>query len=127
VASRKWGYAGKFDLICRIGAGPWAGRCALLDNKTSKGVYGETGLQTAAYASAEFMALDDREEPLPPIDCTGVVHVTETGTVFHPLADSPEQIEKHFKIFSHIAYVAKQTDYIGAIVGDPMTVEDEAA
>lgn len=127
VASRKWGYAGKFDLICRIGAGPWSGRCALLDNKTSKGVYGETGLQTAAYASAEFMApTPDDEIPLPSIECTGVVHVTEAGTEFYPLADSPEQIAQHFRIFTHIAYVAKQTDYIGTIIGDPMTVEAAA-
>lgn len=128
VASRTWGYAGKFDLICRIGRGPWAGRVALLDNKTSKGVYGETALQTSAYASAEFMAPGpDEEIPLPEIECTGVVHVTETGTEFYPLADSPDEIARHFKVFTHIAYVAKRTDDIKTFIGDPMRVEEAAA
>src|SRR5690349_3999787 len=54
VASRKWRYGGKFDAIVTIGRGRWAGRTPLLDWKTSSGVYGETALQTAAYACAEF-------------------------------------------------------------------------
>jgi hypothetical protein len=121
VASRKWWYAGKFDLICRIGRGPWAGYAVLADNKTSKGVYGETALQTAAYASAEFMAPDaDTEIELPAIEATGVIHVTEAGSQFYPLADSPERIAEHFKIFQHIAYVAKRTDDIKGFIGEPM-------
>lgn len=126
VASRKWWYAGKFDMICRFGRGPWAGRVALVDNKTSKGVYGETALQTAAYASAEFMAPDpDTEIELPEIEATGVVHVTDAGSEFYPLAGGPDEIAEHFKIFTHIAYVAKRADDIKGFIGDPMPEPEE--
>lgn len=121
VASRKWDYAGKFDAIVRIGRGPWAGRIALLDWKSSAGVYGETALQTAAYACAEFMApAPDDERPLPDIDCTGVVHVTPDASELHPLADGTDQIAEHFKVFTHIAYVAKRSAWIKDLVGDAM-------
>lgn len=121
VASRRWGYAGKFDAIVRIGRGDWAGRVALLDWKTSKGVYGETALQTAAYASAEFMAptVDD-EQPLPQIDCTGVLHLTTDAAELHPLAKTPDEIAEHFRVFNHIAYVAKRSAWIKDLIGEPM-------
>jgi hypothetical protein len=120
VANRSIWYAGTFDAIVKFGAGPWAGRRVLVDNKTSSGIYGETGLQTAAYASAEFMGLDDgKEVSLPHIDSTGALHVTAEGTRFHPLADTSQDIANAFKVFRHIAYVAANVDWIGGLVGDP--------
>lgn len=121
VASRKWFYAGTFDAIVRFGRGPWAGRTALIDLKTSSGVYGETALQVAAYASADFMAPNpDDEQPIPDLDATGVVHITEHGATFYPLADGTNEIADAFKVFTHIQYVAKRTDWIKELVGPAM-------
>ena len=96
VASRAHRYAGRFDFIGTIGA---LGRDVwLLDWKTSKGVYGETALQTAAYALAEFYVEDgapDVEIPLPRIDRIGVVHVTENGSTLHDLG-TPAEAFPHF-------------------------------
>lgn len=121
VANRAAWYAGTFDAIVRFGAGPWKGRVVLADWKTSSGVYGETGLQTAAYARAEFMAPDvDTETPLPEIEATGVLHITENGSQFYPLANDPAAIDAAFNVFRHIAYVANKTDWIKGLIGDPM-------
>lgn len=127
VAHRIYRYGGKFDVIAKIGAGPWAGRTALIDWKSSKGVYGETGLQTAAYASAEFMLTDDGEQPLPEIDCTAVVHITDSGSTLHPLSHTRDAIAEAFKVFRHVQFVAQRTDWIKGLVGEPMTTEGTAA
>lgn len=124
VASRKWWYAGTFDGIVRIGRGPWAGRCVGLDLKTSSNVYGETALQVAGYMRAEFyLSADGQEEEIPEVDCTAVVHVTDAGSLMHPLAHDRDQIDEHFKTFTHIAYVAKRADAIKGYVGEPMQIE----
>lgn len=127
VASRKWWYAGTFDGIVKIGRGSWAGRTVGLDLKTSSGVYGETALQIAAYMCADFyLSSDDHEEEIPEVDCTAVVHVTDAGTQMHPLAKNRAEIAEHFKLFTHIAYVAKRADAIKGYVGEPMQIEEVA-
>lgn len=114
VASRRWWYAGTFDLIATINGETWG-----LDIKTSKSVYGDTGLQIAAYMTAEFYDDDGTEKPLPEVDRMGVVHVTEYGTQMYPLGDRPV-IDKAAATFRHVQYVAKQTDWIKGLVGEPM-------
>jgi hypothetical protein len=116
VANRAHWWAGKPDAIVRLGGEVW-----LLDWKTSSGVYGETGLQTAAYARAEFYAATpDDEQPLPRIERTGVVHITADGSQLYPLARNPEEIDEAYGVFRHIAYVANRTDWIKGLIGDPM-------
>ena len=120
-ASRKWGYAGTFDAILTFESGPLAGKTVLADWKTSSGVYGETALQTAAYARAEFYVDDEGSEAgMPHIDATGVLHVQEHGSEFYVLNDSPTAIDEAFKVFTHIAYVAKRTDWIKDRIGEPI-------
>jgi hypothetical protein len=117
VASRKWWYAGTFDLIAEIGGVVWG-----LDNKTSRGVYGETALQVAAYMTAEFYIGDDGpddERPIPAVERMGVLHVTESGTQLYPMGGR-EEIEKAASLFHHIAFVANSTDWIKARVGEPL-------
>lgn len=119
VGNRTAWYAGKPDAIVRM-----AGSDAvwLLDWKTSSGVYGETALQTAAYARAEFYVLDnpDVETPMPTVERTGVVHITADGTTLYPLAPDPKGIDDAYAIFRHVAWVASRTDWIKAAVGQPI-------
>lgn len=116
-ANRKWFYAGRFDAIVKIDDA-----VTLLDVKTSKGVYGETALQTAAYARTEFYVDDDdpdTEIPMPTIERIGVAHVTDAGTEYHDLGD----IDTAFKIFTHVQYVAKQVDVIKTLISEPLVRE----
>jgi hypothetical protein len=112
VASRSLWYAGTFDAIVDIGGVRW-----LLDWKTSKGVYGETALQTAAYAGAEFYVGDDGEElPVPEVDRIGVVHVTDAGSQLRPFRDK----DAAWKCFRHVAWVASQVPSIEAQIEDAL-------
>ena len=122
VASRSLWYAGTFDAIVTIHGETW-----LLDWKTSKGVYGSTALQLAAYAGAEFFVnqLGD-EMPLPPIDRLGVVHVTEAGTCLRPVKDK----DAAWKDWRHVSWVASRIPFIDDQLEDaveaPSTEENAA-
>ena len=121
VGNRKLWYAGRLDTVSTIGLDNW-----LLDFKTSSGVYGETGLQTAAYSSAEFYVEDDKwddEKPLPHIDRIGVIHITEDGSTLHELGD----IKDNFKMFQHAHYLASRIDDIKNLVTAPLTPEEISA
>ena len=110
IASRSLWYAGTFDAIVRIGDVTWG-----LDWKTSKGVYGETALQVAAYMGAEFYVGDDDEElPIPEVDRIGVVHITEAGTQMRPFRDR----DAAWKCWRHVAWVASQVPNIEAQLED---------
>jgi hypothetical protein len=112
VASRNLWYAGTFDAIVTIGGVRW-----LLDWKTSKGVYGETAMQCAAYAGAEFYVGDDGEElPIPEVDRIGVVHITEAGTALRPFRDR----DAAWKDFRHVQWVANSVPRIEAQLEDAM-------
>jgi hypothetical protein len=116
IANRACRYAGRFDLL-----GVMAGERWLVDVKTSRAVYGDTGLQVAAYARAEFYVdEDDVEVPMPPVDRIGVLHVQPDVTELFDLGD----IDKSFEEFR-----AAQTIYAGAtrrknLVAQPVQVAD---
>ena len=123
-ASREWGYAGRFDFVGDLG-GPFEGAVTLADWKTSKGVYGETALQTAAYARSEFYVTDDdpdTEHPMPKVDRIAVVHITPGETRVHDLGD----IDKAFGVFRHVQYVAKQKRYLEGVVSEAITLGESA-
>lgn len=118
VGNRGAWYAGKPDAIVRLAG---ADTVWLLDWKTSSGVYGETALQTAAYARAEFYApTPDVEHPMPTIERTGVVHITADGTTLYPLAPDPKGIDDAYAIFRHVAWVASRVEWIKNAVGQPI-------
>ena len=121
LANREHWYSGKVDLLA---TSPLlmtqedidAGRLIQIDLKTSKGVYMETALQTAAYARAEFfIAEDGHETPMPEVIKNYVAHVTPMdregvneryegkplGTTLYQLAGSPSEIDNHFEMFLH--------------------------
>jgi len=86
VGSRAHRYAGRFDVVGtmeRDRSERW-----LIDFKTSSGVYGDTALQTAAYARAEFY-LDDvgTERAMPHVDRIGVLHVRPDLAELYDLGD----------------------------------------
>lgn len=124
VGHRAHWWAGRFDSVVTLTRGKWKGAVVLLDTKTANsGIWGETTLQTAAYASAEFYVLDgapDAELPMPQIERTAAVHVTPSGSFLHPLCASPTAIKKAYGIFRHVAYVANQAKWIQESVGEPM-------
>lgn len=128
VASEKHWYAGTFDGIVTFGRGPFKGMTVLQDIKTSSGVYGETGLQTAAYALADwYLTEDGLAQPIPYIEATGVAHVTDAGTLFYPLAKDRDNLVAMHKVFQHVSWIAKKTDEIKGYVGQPMELEEEEA
>ncbi len=81
------GYAGTADLIAKISED----KTWLIDFKTGKAVYPETGLQLAAYANAEFILNDGaptghRNENLPEIDAAAAVLLKPDGHFeWHPM------------------------------------------
>ena len=115
VGNRKHWYSGRFDLVADVGGTRW-----LLDAKTSRGVYGSVGLQLAAYRAAEFYVNDDdpdTEYPMPEgIERLGVMHITDTGTTLIPFDSS----DVPFRIFTHVAYLAKHIQTIEKFRLDPV-------
>lgn len=120
LANREHWFSGKVDLLATSPllmsqADIDAGKLIQIDLKTSKGVYFETALQTAAYSRAEFYLDGDKEVPMPEVVKTFVAHVTPMdreginaryegsplGTSLYPLATSPAEIDEHFQQFLH--------------------------
>jgi len=77
------GYAGTLDSIAVIDGAVW-----MLDNKTSKGVYPETGMQLAAYGHADFIGRpgDATRYTIPKIEQYGVLHLRPEGYELIPFA-----------------------------------------
>jgi hypothetical protein len=86
VANRTSWYAGRLDLIADLFGTRW-----LLDLKTSSGVYGDTSLQLAAYAAAEFYQDANGDEvDMPSVERLGVVHITDQGTDLYDMGRWPD-------------------------------------
>lgn len=98
VYNRAHGYAGTLDALLhvelasevvealRFATGWDFTGLGLVDYKTSKGVYGETALQLAAYRHAEFVGLPDgTEAPMPPVEWCAILHITDRGYQLIPV------------------------------------------
>jgi hypothetical protein len=81
------GYAGTFDAIVKD---PKRG-LGLLDWKSGSGIYGETALQLAGYKTADWMVIDDADEPMMRVDWVGAVHIQTGFSELHTLTD--DQVE----------------------------------
>lgn len=108
LGNRTRRYAGRVDFI---GTSPYLhnGEPVLIDWKTSNGVYGETALQAAAYARAEFWVDDfdpNTEHAMQEISGTYVAHIREGFTELHPLALDSNEIDAQFLEFQYAAYIA---------------------
>lgn len=110
------GYAGTGDMVVRLNGETW-----LIDTKTSKGVYGDTALQTAAYARAEFyLDGDGQEQPMPHIDRTGVLHVRSDGADLYPLRYDDDV----FLAFRYVARNARVVEDVRGWIGEALTVAE---
>jgi hypothetical protein len=99
IGNRTHRYCGTLDLIADLGPVPWDGSVIpasrwLLDLKTAKsGIFGETALQTCAYANAEaFIAENGDERPMHwlGIQRCGAVHIRADGWDLYPLDTGPD-------------------------------------
>lgn len=115
VASRRFRYAGTFDLLADVKTG----ERVLFDYKTSKAVYRETAMQMAAYRWAEwYVGTDGTEMPMEElgIDCCKVVHIYEGGYSVIPVDTTPEV----FAAFRHLRAIYDiGPDRMKAWVGQP--------
>lgn len=72
------GYAGSFDMVCRMPA--LDDKLVILDYKTSKAIYNDTAAQLAAYAHAEqYIDEHDVMHPMVPIEAGVVVRFGADG------------------------------------------------
>lgn len=119
VVSHQHGYAGTADLIADL-LDPDDPTCTLrwlLDIKTSRGVWGETALQLAAYRYADFYrAADGTEQPVPVVERTGVVHVLGDSYQLVPVTADRAQ----HRMFLYAQQVARFVDGAKELVGEPV-------
>lgn len=129
VASRAWQYCGTFDVVGDV----YDGTRRIVDWKTgASGIWGETGLQLAGYANAEFYHHADGTEHLVAdlaIDKGLAVHLKPDGTydAFDTVIDADA-----FRKFTTVAAVARfarnlKADLIGPALPRPNTHQENAA
>jgi hypothetical protein len=117
VGNRRWNLAGTLDLVAELPGG----EIALMDVKTSKGVYPEVALQLAAYANAEFYIQDGQEHPMADLGITAgyVIHVRDGSYQVVPVdisADGP------WKVMQHLVWLSRRIgDAMKPWLGDPAT------
>lgn len=119
VASREHLYAGTLDSIQDI---PGLGR-ALVDYKTSNGIYGETALQVAAYRFAEVCLINGEEQPMPEVDLTYVLHIQHDGYALYPLKADEETFESFLAVltvYRGLIQEVRKQKRIEALVGLPI-------
>ncbi len=119
VASRKWNYCGTLDLFTRFKGDD---RLYAADVKTTRsGIFGETACQLAAYRGAEvYLDAEGNER-----DMADLGPIAETGYGIWVRADGYSMVplpvgDDVFKVFTHIAYVARQKDRIKSWPGEPV-------
>lgn len=122
VASRRWHYAGRLDLVADLPNG----QRALMDLKTSRGVYPEVALQIAGYRFAEvYVDKDGVEQSMADlgINAAYVVHCRADGYDCRPVDAGEDQ----FKVFQHLAWLARRIDEMKPWLGEPAAVPAEVS
>ncbi|MFI0469265.1 hypothetical protein ACH347_34765 [Saccharopolyspora sp. 5N102] len=105
VANRTHNYAGTLDSIQDI---PGIGR-ALVDYKTSGGIYGEYALQCVAYRRAEvYLDADGDEQPMIPVDRVFILHIQPDDYALIPVQADDN---------AFAAYLAAQANYVANVQG----------
>lgn len=123
IGNRKWNLAGTLDLVAKLPNG----QVALMDVKTSKGVYPEVALQLAAYANAEFYMELGCEVPMEELGITHgyVIHVRDGSYQVLPVdisADGP------WKVMQHLIWLSRRIgDAMKPWLGSPAPTPGDAA
>lgn len=92
----------------------------IVDTKTSKGVYAETGLQLAAYRYSDFIGLSDgSERPMLTVDGAAVLHIRPRSWKFIPI-DTSEAVFKSFVRAMGVAHWGWEVSK--GVVGAPFVV-----
>ncbi len=104
VFNREHGYAGAFDFIFDINYpdGMLAGRF-VVDVKTGSGIYESDALQQNGYTNGDFIAVGDKEVPMPEVDGAFCLHLMKTKWKLIPVVTSPEA----FRVFLNALAIAK--------------------
>ena len=120
IFSRRHGYAGTCDFICRF---PSEDGLCLGDWKTTKfgkqghGIYPETALQVNAYAHGEFIGLPNgAEEPMPDIAYCIAVNLRPNGYRVCRI----EKSELTFRTFLYALQMAEFTANGASLVSAPL-------
>ena len=113
VWSDSVGYAGSFDAIAEIG-----GEVVIIDNKTTKSVYPEVGLQLAAYRYADHVVRPDGNKvPLPKgISGGAVLHIHPDNYELIPLR-CDEEVFEYFKV---LRQQFGWSEFSKSVVGKPL-------
>jgi hypothetical protein len=121
LANTKHGYAGTADLWARVGKRDNA--MCLLDVKTGKGVYDETGLQLAAYRYSDLIQPEKGVEiATPEVDLVYVAHILPDDVRTLPvIAD-----ERVFRDFLYVLQVhrARESWAEWPLIGSSVMPED---
>lgn len=121
VASYTHGYCGTLDTVEDIDD---LGR-ALVDWKTSKGVYSNHALQVAAYRHAEvYLDADGNERPMPEIDGAYILHIKPDDYELLPVVSGPEQHADFVRVLETYRRIV-QSDKGSKLIGAPL-VRDAA-
>jgi hypothetical protein len=119
VYSRRYGYAGTFDLIAIL---PSRG-LVLVDVKTGNRIYPEVCLQLAAYAAADFIGQPDgTEQPLPAIQAAAVLHLQPGGYQLLPVPIGRAVLEA---FLSALAVFRFATDLAPTLLPTPQALHPE--
>jgi hypothetical protein len=117
VANMTHGWAGTLDYLCEL---PGIVGLSLLDIKTARsGIFGETALQLAAYASAEVITIDGREWSMPEVDQAFALWVRADGYDLVPVEIGPN-VYRHFRC---ALAVAQRKDALRTYVGEALAPE----
>lgn len=124
IAHRKWAYAGTLDAVVDLNHPQLGEQRALLDYKTSSGVYADTAFQLAAYRWAEtYLDTNGAERDMADlrIEDAYVVHLRADGYDVYPVVTN----EAVFRHYLHVIWVARHCvgdevkELLGAAIDPP--------
>lgn len=112
VCSYQYGYGGTGDLIAEIAHPDWMGESesALIDVKTSGGIYEDMTLQIAAYRYAAELFIPKGERiPMPKVDAAYILHIRQDDYDLVPV----DANETAFEYFVHLRHLHEFSEGVG--------------
>lgn len=138
IVNRRHRYAGTLDAIATLpgwqvddGNGATRPARVLYDIKTGKDVYPDVALQLSAYRYAETILDVDGgdEQPMPQVDATAVLHLSDEDYRLVPVRTGPDE----FRTFLYVAQVAEARGHsdkfpgpLESTLSDPIRPAQEA-